>query len=614
MCAITGIISKSSDYNHAQFLEPILSLLSHRGPDASEIAMLGDSGCFGHNRLSIIDLSKRSQQPMWDGTHRYCLTFNGEIYNYLSLKKELIQLGHMFKTESDSEVLIEAWVEWGEASIQKFVGMFAFAVWDNHLKYLYLVRDRMGEKPLYYAPINNNFQNGIIFASELKSLKHYPFINKILSETALNHYFSFNYTATKDCIYKNIYKLPPASILLYNSNTHEIKISEYWVLSNFFKNKKIISFKSAQDELNHLLNNSIKMQSIADVPLGAFLSGGLDSSSIVSALSKNNANNINTFSIGFAEKTYSELENSQKIAAYLGVSHHTQIVSSNITEILPTIINTFDEPFADNSIIPTYFLCEFAKQFVKVSLSGDGGDELFGGYATYQADRYYQLLKYFPRSAKKLLIKSADYLPTSFDKISLDYKIKQFLRGSLLDANEAHLSWRKIFSLNDKKHLNSDLNFFNDVQDCHYLDQAMYVDMKTWLADDILVKVDRASMSHSLEVRAPFLDHRLVEFAASLPVRYKIQKAVLKASQKRILPSFVINQAKKGFNSPISYWLSGDLFTMAHDITHSQNLSPWFDQKTIETLWFEHQNGVCDNGHRLFNLLCLGLWLKDSQG
>ena len=624
MCAITGIIRNIPEYNRSHFLNPILSAMSHRGPDATATETLHEAGCFGHNRLSIIDLHSRSQQPMWDATQRYCLTFNGEIYNFLLLKKELVQLGHAFRTESDSEVLVEAWHEWGISAIQKLVGMFAFAIWDNHLKQLHLVRDRMGEKPLFFAPINQNIKNGLVFASELKGLMRYPFINKTVSMTALNHYLSFNYTSTDDCIYKNIYKLPPASYLLYDANKNEYKICHYWLLENYFNRKKIICFEETQEELNFLIKNSVHQQSIADVPLGAFLSGGIDSSTIVSKMSQKNASQVNTFSIGFHEKTYSELENSQRVANYLSVKHNAQIVSSYIVEKLPSIAQSFDEPFADTSMIPTYFLSEFARQQVKVSLSGDGGDELFGGYITYQADRYHQLLKFLPTTAKKILLNAANYFPSSFNKISLDYKMKQFLRGCLLDAQQAHLSWREIFNAQQKEKLlnngfdfllrhhpmETDLKWFDNVSDCHYLDQAMYVDMKTWLVDDILVKVDQASMANSLEVRAPFLDHRLVEFAASLPIGYKIKKRILKYSQKKNLPPSVLNQSKKGFNSPVSHWLKNDLFPMAHDITTSSCLTQWFDKNAIESLWLEHRNGVCDNGHRLFNLLCLGMWLQ----
>lgn len=628
MCGIAGIISQAKDYQQAVYLSPILAAMVHRGPDNTEIEILGNHGCFGHNRLSIIDLNERAKQPMWDSSQKYCLTFNGEIYNFQSLRQELIQLGHKFRTQSDSEVLIQAWAEWGTATIKKLVGMFAFAVWDKENQQLYLVRDRMGEKPLYYSPINKNFKNGLVFASELKGLIKFPFLEKKLSMTALSHYLSFNYTSNDNAIFEGVYKIPPAAYLQYNLKNQQHKIIEYWSLADSFQNKLDLGFEEAQEQLGILMAETVNGKMLSDVPLGAFLSGGIDSATIVSHMSRNNVKQVNTYSIGFKEKTYNELALSKKTAKFYGVNHQTQIVTPDIVNLLPQIISFFDEPFADTSLIPTYLLSEFAKKHVTVSLSGDGGDELFGGYVTYQADRYNQFMQRLPILVRKILLKLSQNLPTSFNKVSLDYKIKQFLHGSLLDMQNAHLSWREVFTAAQKKNLfhsshfdllshdskADSLKFFKDVEKCHYLDQAMYVDMKTWLVDDILVKVDRASMAHSLEVRAPFLDHRLVEFAAQLPVSYKIQhkngKRILKAAHANQIPNAVLHQSKKGFNSPISHWLSNDLFEMAYEITTSSSLCQWFNKTEIEKLWFEHKKRVCDNGHRLFNLLCLGLWCQ----
>ena len=602
--------------------------MSHRGPDGTEIEVLASQGCFGHNRLSIIDRHERAKQPMWSATERYCLSFNGEIYNYQLLRHELIQLGHRFRTASDSEVLIQAWEEWGVASLSRLVGMFAFAVWDKTAQILYLVRDRMGEKPLFYAPIDQDFSHGLVFASELKGLIQYPFVSKQLSMTALSHYLSYNYTSTQDCIFQNIYKLSPASYLQYDLKSKQCITKAYWSLAEHFHNKLEISFSEAQEQLACLLGDAVKSELIADVPLGAFLSGGIDSASIVHQMCIINASKVNTYSIGFAEKTYNELYYSNMTAKHLGANHQTQTMKPDVTDLLWHINKVLDEPFADPSLLPTSLLCAFAKNFVTVSLSGDGGDELFGGYITYQADRYYQLIQYFPIPLRKFLIKLSQYLPTSFNKVSLDYKIKHFLQGSLCDYNTAHLNWREIFNARQKQLLfrsdyfpllTSDVNqasrlWFNDVADCHYLEQSMYVDMKTWLVDDILVKVDRASMAHSLEVRAPFLDHRIVEFAARLPLRYKIRnkqgKYIIKHFHAKRLPAKILRQPKKGFNSPISYWLSHELFDMAHAITTSHYLIRWFNKEVIDQMWFEHRKGICDNGHRLFNLMCLGLWCE----
>lgn len=620
MCGIAGIISNCTDYNQITFLKSMLLKMRHRGPDGSGVEALNQMGCFGHNRLAILDLSDRAKQPIWDGKHRYCLTFNGEIYNYRDIKKDLVRLGHVFRTTSDSEVLVEAWAAWNVSTIDRLVGMFAFSVWDNQLKQLWLVRDRLGEKPLFFAKIKNDIKNGLVFASELKALITYPFLPKNISHNALDHYLSYGYTATSDCIYEKIKKLPPATYLLFDLHTQHYCIKPYWFLENYFNSKKNITEEDAKSTLTSLLSQSVHLQSQADAPLGAFLSGGIDSSSIVSMLAEQNVSRTNTFSIGFSEKSYNELPSSSKVAAFLSIPHYTKIISPKLSEVLPKIVNAFDEPFSDTSMIPTYFLSAFSRQFIKVSLSGDGGDELFGGYATYQADRYHNYLQCLPDFLKRRFTKWAHYLPTSLNKVSMDYKLKQFFHGLLLDAQSAHLSWRTIFNMQQKEMLvtdktwvnktNGDLNFFKPVSNCHYLDQAMYVDIKTWLVDDVLVKVDQTSMAHSLEVRAPFLDHRLVEFAASLPISFKKNKYVLKKSMAEKVPRFVLTQRKKGFNCPVSPWLKNELFSFAYDITTSQVFDDFLKKEVIERLWLEHQNGVCDNGYRLFNLLCLGLWLQ----
>jgi len=628
VCAIAGIISHHPNYHHSSYLNAILQAMIHRGPDGTKIEIIEKNGCLGHNRLSIIDLDTRATQPMWDQTKRYCLSFNGEIYNFQLLRQELKKLGHNFFSESDSEVLIEAWSEWGMESIHRLIGMFAFAIWDNTFQQLYLIRDRMGEKPLYYVPIHQDIKNGIVFASELKGLLKFPYLSKKISMTALSHYLSFNYTSTADSIFEGVYKLPAASYLHYDLKTNQCKIKEYWSLESQFKNKLMISFHDAQEQLKIILSDTVKEKLIADVPLGAFLSGGLDSAIIVNQMCQSNVKQINTYSIGFKEKSYNEIPLSKKVAKHLGVHHQTHMVTSNIKHSFMKIMTAFDEPFADTSLIPTHFLCEFAKQFVTVSLSGDGGDELFGGYVTYQADRYYHYFRYLPLPIRKRILGLSKHIPTSFNKLSLDYQIKQFLYGSTLNFPSAHLSWREVFSPDQKKSLfrscfnelqaydakNTSLQWFKNVENCHYLDQAMYVDMKTWLVDDIFVKIDRSAMAHSLEVRSPFMDHRLVEFAARIPVEYKIHrnngKRILKSCHQNQLPSFLLHQSKKGFSCPISYWLSSELFDMAYAITTSSYLCQWFNKKAIEKLWFEHRKGVCDNGYRLFNLLCLGFWCQ----
>lgn len=625
MCGIAGSITQQSEHqNHA--VEKMLQKMLHRGPDGGGIIQ-SDAATLGHRRLAILDLSEDANQPMWDHSHRYCIVFNGEIYNFLTLKKELINLGYQFKTRSDTEILLSAWAEWGVAALKKLVGMYAFALWDKTEKILFLARDRMGEKPLFYTGFHSDFHKGLIFASELKSLITHPATQQSLSLAAVSEFLSQNYLLSDTCIFENIYKLLPAHYLMYRLGETP-KIINYWQLEDSFNHKINLSFEDAKDHFLSLIKTTTADESYADVKVGAFLSGGIDSSTIVAQMAQQNSDYVHTFSIGFPEKSYNELDASAIAAKHLKVMHHTKIVSPPLTDLLPKLAYTFDEPFADTSMIPTYLLAEFARQQVTVSLSGDGGDELFGGYATYQANQLHRYISRMPNNMLRFLQHLMNYWPTSFAKLSLDYKLKHFLRGCLHDFQRAHTSWRTIFSIDEKiKLFHPEFHhiamldpfdkiqpIFQQVANCHPLDQAMFVDMKTWLVDDILVKVDRASMAHSLEVRAPFLDHRIVEFAANLPVNFKIRgfqgKYLLKKSQMPFLPKATYQRRKQGFNSPIALWLNKDWYDMAYAATTHDRLSRWFNRSMIETLWKQHRNYQCDNSYKLFGLLNLALWLE----
>lgn len=641
MCGIVGSLNwYKADNEH--LIQRMTSTLAHRGPDAEKVITLGPL-VLGHRRLSIIDLSPLSNQPMCDHSGRYWIVYNGELYNFKILKKELIALGHQFKTESDTEVVLEAWKRFGIGCLQKFVGMFALALWDKEEQSLLLVRDRMGEKPLYFSRQDNN---NIIFASEMTALCLHPSLAFKINPRALSQFLSLNYVLTDACILEGVEKLPPAHYLLLKKG-QKPEIRCYWDLSSHFKNKNLNpthiptptstwkSKEEAAEQLHSLLVNTVDDQMISDVPLGAFLSGGIDSSSIVSAMTqKKSAHNIQTFSIGFHEASYNELAESKIVAQHLNVDHHTQIIDADMVRMLPNIIQRTDEPFADSSMIPTYFLAEFSRQNVKVCLSGDGGDELFSGYDTYTADKLHQYMQFIPKSLIKLASTGVTkYWPVSHNKVSLDYKLKQFLKGCQMDFQHAHYFWRVIFSDQEKAAILRDdvksevlqhnpyqgfEKHFADVADCHPLDQASYVDMKTWMVDDILVKVDRLSMAHSLEVRAPFLNHHLVEFAASLPVDWKMKffqkKHILKLSQKTTLPHAILHRTKKGFNAPISPWFTGKLQTLAKESTlDNPFLKQWFKPDALEQLWKEHQHHVQDHGLKLFGLMCLGLWLTNCQ-
>lgn len=651
MCGIVGSLNWFTKDNET-LIQCMASMLAHRGPDSEKVVSLGPL-VLGHRRLSIIDISPLSNQPMCDNTGRFWIVYNGELYNFKTLKTELLNLGHHFTTNSDTEVILEAWKRFGVDCLQKFVGMFAFALWDKQDQSLFIARDRMGEKPLYYSiqparagggwetangewrSASSNVSYNIVFASEMKALTLHPSISSNINHQALSQFLSLNYILTDTCILQGVEKLAPAHYLLLKRGKKP-EIRSYWDLHVQFQNKTRWASKArASERLQDLLQDSVNGQMISDVPLGAFLSGGVDSSSIVSAMTEATpAQHIKTFSIGFHEPSYNELAESQKMAQHLKVDHYTQFIDADMMRMLPHIIQKTDEPFADSSMIPTYFLAEFARQQVKVSLSGDGGDELFAGYETYTADKLYRYMQLMPKPMLKLgqtLVEK--YWPVSHNKVSLDYKLKHFLKGCLLDFQRAHYSWRCIFSESEKANLLRDdikseilqhdpylsfAKYFTDVSTLHPLDQASYVDIKTWMVDDILVKVDRLSMAHSLEVRAPFLNHHLVEFAASLPVDWKMQffqkKHILKLSQKTRLPNSVLNGAKKGFNAPISPWFSGKLQDFARERTLDNTfLTQWINRGALEQLWTEHKNQKRDHGLKLFGLLCLGLWFENHH-
>lgn len=624
MCGIAGSILSQHDNNAALYIRNCVQKLTHRGPDYQHTIDLGEAQ-LGHARLSIIDTQAHANQPMFSQDKRYCLVFNGEIYNYLEIKKELILLNHQFYTESDTEVLLHAWQQWGTDSLQKLIGMFAFAIWDSLDKKLYLARDRMGEKPLYYS-----LANGIIFASELNALASHPLIPKEINYQAINQFLSLNYILTNQCIFKHVHKLPPAHYLIYKVGSSP-NIKCYWDLASIVKEpKKNISFIEHQNKFLNLYDQAVARQLRSDVNLGAFLSGGLDSSAIVTSMLKSTTTkHVKTFSMDFNQSSYSELPFSTAVANFLNVEHNTQQTTIEHIEDILNPLKAYGEPFADTSLIPCYYLAQFTRNSVAVALSGDGGDELFAGYETYTADRYYRLLRHLPASVKRAAYHIINqYMPSSFNKVSLDFKLKQFLTGLNYDYQRAHYSWRQIFSEQNKHALcNPSLlkqfaydpfedykRAYHDVSDCHWLDQSTYVDIKNWLADDILVKVDRSSMAHSLEVRSPFLDHTLVEYSASLPHHWKLKgrhkKYFLKQSQHNRLPKNIIYRKKSGFNSPVSYWLTQQ--SLAQEIKSRLNtpaMCNFFNQNYLNKLWLDHQNKTKDNSLKIFGLLSLSQWL-----
>ncbi len=631
MCGLVGSLQWQMP-DDEKLIEKMTHTLFHRGPDAGKIVSLGPL-VLGHRRLTIIDTEASANQPMTDNTGRYWIVFNGEIYNFKELRSTLMNFGHQFRTHSDTETILESWKKWGIDCLSHFKGMFAFALWDKEEQMLFLARDRLGEKPLYYHLLPQNLDGGIIFASELQALLQHPLIPKTINPKAMSQFLSLNYVLTNTSIIDQVQKLPPAHYLILRRH-RQPELKQYWDLSTAFKEKREFSSRNAAaEQLQFLIDDSVKRQTVSDVPLGAFLSGGIDSSTIVAAMCKmQDPKFIQTFSIGFQEKSYSELKESAHVAKHLDVCHHTQVIHADMAALLPKIVSAMDEPFADSSMIPMYFLSQFSREKVKVCLSGDGGDELFAGYETYTADKLYHLSKHLPKSFIRHAQSMINYLPVSHQKVSRDYKLKKFLQGCSLDFQYAHYFWRTIFTDEEKQEL-LDPNvqqsimqhqpfaffqhFHQDVDTCHPLDQASYVDMKTWMVDDILVKVDRTTMAHSLEARAPFLDHTLVEFAASLPVSFKLRffekKHLLKLSQKAMLPKHILYRSKKGFNAPVSTWFTKTLWNLGREVTLNGALDEFCRLDVIERLWQEHLQKRKDHGLKLFGLTCLGLWLDNFK-
>jgi asparagine synthase (glutamine-hydrolysing) len=574
MCGIYGYVSSRGGIQ-PEILRRMGDTLRHRGPDdegewiqhSKELAV-----ALGHKRLSIIDLTSAAKQPISDEDGKIWLTYNGEIYNFRELRSELAAKGHTFKSTSDGEIIVHLYEEMGAACLERLKGMFAFALWDETQQSLFLARDRIGKKPLHYAI----YDGGIAFASEIKALLKHPQVVKEIDLSALNKYLTFEYVPAPATIFKSIKKLEPGHYLSYQNGKSEIK--KYWdiPLADY-----PIGFKTEDEyaeELRDILERAVRSRLVADVPVGVFLSGGIDSG-VIAALAAKANRKIECFSIGFDEPSFDESSHAKSIAKALGLNHRLKIFNTReMLDNLDELPNFLDEPLADASILPSYLLSKVASERLKVAISGDGGDELFAGYPTYQAHRiitYYDLL---PETLKNSVKALAAWLPVSHGNISTDFKIKQFLRGAGVSPEIRFFMWMGSFTESEKKGLlSSDVraalaheNTYEDVfayiresglnKD---LERILYLSMKLYLQDDILVKVDRAAMANGLEVRCPLLDQELVEFACRLPMQYKLHglktKYLLKKAAAGILPDSIINRKKKGFGIPISKWLTGEL-------------------------------------------------------
>ena len=564
MCGICGWISHSG--KNSGIIENITDTLHHRGPD-SEGYWSNGVVSFGHRRLSIIDLIS-GQQPMVSNNGNV-IAFNGEIYNYKELREQLASKGFSFRTSSDTEVLLNSYELWGEACLQKFIGMFSFAIWNPDKKELFMARDRLGKKPLFYYQSNSLFA----FASEIKALLAIDEIRTSIdiNACAVSDYLSLGYILAPKTIFNKIHKIPAGSYAIYREVNKEFKLHKYWHIENNFLSEKNDAYKSGDyEDFINLLSNSVNIRMRSDVPLGAYLSGGVDSAAVTAIMSQFSAAKIKAFCIGFNEKSYDESGFAQLVTNSLDVDIEKQFYKNLTENDLSKLVWHFDEPFSDTSMMPTYQLNKLTKAFATVVLSGDGADEILAGYPTYRADRFYKTYSSLPQGVHALISGTVNrILSPSYRKVSFDYKIKQFMRSYGYSREQAHYWWRVIFSENEKKKIMSDAlweecktydpyevfnDYYQQVPGADFLDRSLYVDLKTWLQDDILVKVDRMSMANSVEVRCPYLDHRLVEYCATLPLAAKMtsfqQKNILKNSMRKCLPDKILSRAKRGFNAP----------------------------------------------------------------
>ena len=651
MCGICGFYSKSPN-KYKNSINSMTFALEHRGPDDSGIWQDQNTGVFfGHQRLSIIDLSKAGHQPMQSHSGRYVLSYNGEIYNHLELRGELKKIDPFikWKSNSDTETLLQAIEFWGiEKAIKKFDGMFAFCLWDKKNHCLTLVRDRLGEKPLYYGWHGMGESKVFLFGSELKALRKHPEFNNKINQDAIALQLRYNYIPDPYSIYKDIYKLLPGHYLqLTEKNLKKNDLPDsriYWSLAQTAINGASHQFNTSEVEIQNELENQLKLtvkkQMISDAPLGAYLSGGTDSSAVVSLMQSQSNSSIKTFTIGFGDTDFNEAQYAKKVANYIGTDHTEMYISSKeAMDVIPKLGKIYDEPFSDSSQIPSFLISQLTKQQVKVALTGDGGDELFCGYNRYIfGEKLWKSSRIMPAVLRKIFSigiqlmsqknwdQISKYLPVinqynnPGDKLykgarALDAKtlfdFYQLLCSHWHNSNEVVLNSRETNVISNK--LKQQIETLNKQQ------QMMVFDFLTYLPGDILVKVDRASMASSIETRAPFLDHKLIEFAWKIPHRLKNKngqgKWILKEILKRYVPKDLSERPKMGFGVPIGIWLRGSLKDWAENLLDEKKMQEegFLNSKLVKKKWKEHISGKKNWQYDLWDVLMFQAWIKEQS-
>jgi asparagine synthase (glutamine-hydrolysing) len=620
MCGIAGFTQFKSSPGNKQTLLEMGNAIAHRGPDANGEFLDNEVGLC-HRRLSIIDLSSAGNQPMFSHDEKLVIVFNGEIYNFQELRSELQAKGHIFNTKTDTEVILALYQYEGTNLLSKLNGMFAFALWDKAKKTLFIARDRIGKKPLYYYDDGKHF----LFASEIKALLKSSVVRKEIRLDALYDFFTYQYVPDPKTIFKNMYKLEPGHWMTINADG--IKKEKYWDVS--FKNISTKTEQQLTDQLFDMTQDCVNRRMVSDVPLGAFLSGGIDSSGVVGMMANNSSKPVTTCSIGFDSKKFDEVEYASIVAKKFKTDHHEFTVSKNVESSLEHIVSFFDEPFADQSLVPTYFVSELARQKVTVALAGDGGDEVFAGYEKYAVDYMENKLRgyfpstirshFFPPLAKFLAMgNSAIFQRGSnlLNSLSADPGYGFFISNSFFSDT----LWNSVINDKTKQALSGyhpssiTTQHYDNADTDNHLSKIMYADMKTYLPGDILVKVDRMSMANSLEVRAPLLDYELIEFAAKIPASLKFngheKKHILKESFKKILPDEILYRKKMGFSVPLAHWLRHEIKELAEKrlFDASSGISDYFNIDVIKKIWDLHQTHKHDYSTQLWSFLMFQMW------
>jgi len=622
MCGIVGIVRNDGKPVDEQLLARMNDAIRHRGPDEDGFYINGPAG-LAMRRLAIIDL-KSGQQPIHNQDRSSWIVFNGEIYNYLELRNKLEKLGHTFYTNSDTEAIVHAYDQFGTDCPKHLRGMFAFAIWNEPRQELFLARDRVGKKPLLYAEVNGR----LIFASEFSALLLHPDISRDIQPEALDYYLSFMCIPAPLTAYRAIRKLEPGHWLRWcNGN---VERQRYWQPD--FTKKIDISEEEAGERTIEILREAVRVRLMSEVPLGAFLSGGIDSSAVVALMSQESTERVKTFSIGFDEQDFSELHHARRVAEHVGADHHEFIVRPDAIEVLPTLVEHYGEPYADSSAVPTYYVAKETRKHVTVALNGDGGDESFAGYERYMAMNFTEKYRRVPSFLRESLIKeTVNLIPVSPARRSRVKSAQRMLSAVSLPRVDRYTRWVSVFNEETKQPLYSDFfrqqtrganatgllaEWFKRANGIGVLDAMLLTDQMTYLPNDLLVKVDIATMAVSLEARSPFLDHHVIEFAASLPQNLKLRrltsKYLLKKVLRKLLPTENLNRRKMGFGVPVGHWFRGKMQPFLREVLLSEKAMRrgLFNRETVRQLIELHTRGERDYSQQLWTLLMLELWFN----